>query len=257
MTPHRLKILLLCSCLLWFAGPTAAAELRVAVAANFAATLERLGEAHAREIGTRLVISSAASGKHYAQIRQGAPFDLFFSADDRRTRDLLESGHALPESRFVYAEGVLVLWSPAAGRIPPDGLAFLKGGDYQRLAMANPRSAPYGSAAMALLGRHGIQLPPDRLVRGQSIGQAFNYLVTGNAQAGLVALSQVIDHERRHGPGSRWLPRPEDYPPIRQEVVLLTGAGNPEAARRFLHWIRQDPVAAEIILADGYRLPTR
>ncbi|MCA1804783.1 MAG: molybdate ABC transporter substrate-binding protein [Xanthomonadaceae bacterium] len=257
MTKFLLRILLLASLLSWLGAQLAAAELRAAVAANFAATLERLGQAYARETGTRLIISSAASGKHYAQIRQGAPFDLFFSADDRRSRDLVRSGHALPDSPFVYAEGVLVLWSPTAGRIPQDGLAFLKSDDYPRLAMANPRIAPYGSAAMAVLERHDIRLAPDQLVRGQSVGQAFNFLVTGNAPAGFVALSQVIDHERRHGPGSRWLPRPDDYPPIRQEVVLLTTARNPKTAQRFLHWIRQDPVAAAIILADGYRLPDR
>lgn len=257
MTKFHPKLLLLTLLLTWLGTPLAAAELRVAAAANFAATLERLGKTHARETGVRLVISSAASGKHYAQIRQGAPFDLFFSADSQRTGDLVRSGHARADSRFVYAEGVLVLWSPAAGQIPPDGLGFLKAGGDLRLAMANPRTAPYGAAAAALLARHGIRPEPGRLVQGQSVGQAFNFLVTGNAQAGFVALSQVIEYERHQPPGSRWIPDPGDYPAIRQEAVLLATAANPVAAQRFLDWLRHDPVAADIMLADGYRLPDR
>jgi molybdate transport system substrate-binding protein len=108
------------------AAPVTAAELRIAVAANFTATLERLAEFYGPENGVRFAISSGSSGKHFAQIRQGAPFDIFFSADDRRTADLVASGHAVADSRFVYAEGVLALWSPDPGLIPEDGVAFLK-----------------------------------------------------------------------------------------------------------------------------------
>ncbi|WP_038043450.1 molybdate ABC transporter substrate-binding protein [Thioalkalivibrio sulfidiphilus] len=232
-----------------------ATELRVAVASNFTPTLERLAQAYQAEYGVQMAISSGSSGKHFAQIRQGAPFDLFFSADNLRTAELVESGQALPESRFVYAQGVLVLWSPDPERIPADALALLRQGDYRRLAMANPRVAPYGTAAEAVIEAHGIQVPRGRLVTGQSIGHAFNFIITGNAELGFVALSQAITWERQHGQGSRWLPDTAHYPPILQEAVQLRQARDPEAAHRFLDWVRNNPEARAIIEADGYRLP--
>lgn len=230
-----------------------ATELRIAVAANFAATLERLAGVYGPETDLRFAISSGSSGKHFAQIRQGAPFDLFFSADDRRTADLVASGHALADSRFVYAEGVLVLWSPDTNRIPEDGKAFLNSEDFRRIAIANPRVAPYGAAAEAVMGALGVEFAARRIVTGQSIGQAFNFVTTGNADAGFVALSQVITHERQHGEGSRWLPDAQSYPPILQEAVLLAAAREPDAARAFLDWVRTNPTASAIIQSDGYR----
>ena len=247
------RLILVCMILL-AATPVAATELRIAVAANFAATLDRLAEVYGSEEGIRFAISSGSSGKHFAQIRQGAPFDIFFSADDQRTADLIASGHAVADSRFVYAEGVLALWSPDAERIPADGAAYLKGGDYSRVSMANPRVAPYGAAAEAVMSAHGIELEAGRIVTGQSIGQAFNFVTTGNAEIGFLALSQVITHERQHGAGSRWVPAPVNYPPIVQEAVLLTAARNPDAARTFLDWVRTGDAAREVIEADGYRL---
>jgi molybdate transport system substrate-binding protein len=236
------------------AAPAMAAELRIAVAANFTATLERLAEFYGPENGVRFAISSGSSGKHFAQIRQGAPFDIFFSADDRRTADLVASGHAVADSRFVYAEGVLALWSPDPGWIPEDGVAFLKGDNYRHLAIANPRVAPYGAAAEAVMNVHGIEPGPGRLVTGQSIGQAFSFVTTGNAEVGFVALSQVIRHERQHGVGSRWIPGPDSYPPIVQEAVLITTARDPAAALAFLNWVRTSEAARQIIESDGYRL---
>jgi molybdate transport system substrate-binding protein len=246
------RLILVCMVLL-AAMPVAASELRIAVAANFTATLERLAEVYGPENGVRFAISSGSSGKHFAQIRQGAPFDIFFSADDQRTADLVARGHAVADSRFAYAEGVLALWSPDAGRIPADGAAFLTGGDYRRVSIANPRVAPYGAAAAAVMNAYGVEPGPGRLVTGQSIGQAFSFVTTGNAEVGFVALSQVITHERQHGTGSRWIPAPESYPPIVQEVVLLTAARDPDAARAFLDWVRTSVVAREVIESDGYR----
>jgi molybdate transport system substrate-binding protein len=247
------RLIMLCVAV-FAAMPAAAIELRIAVGANFAATLERLVAVYGPGSGVHFAISSGSSGKFFAQIRQGAPFDVFFSADDQRTADLAASGHAVPDSRFVYAEGVLVLWSPDAGRIPEDGAAFLKSGDYRRLAIANPRVAPYGLAAEAVLQAHGVDLEPRRIVTGQSIGQAFNFVTTGNAEIGFVALAQVLAQERKHRPGSRWLPDAETYPPIVQEAVLLTAAREPDAARAFLDWVRTSEVAREIMVSDGYRL---
>ena len=247
------RLIILCLAL-FAAFPAAATELRIAVAANFTATLERLVESYGSERDVRFAISSGSSGKHFAQIRQGAPFDIFFSADDLRTADLVASGHAVPDSRFMYAEGVLVLWSPDAGRIPEDGAAFLTSGDYRRIAIANPRVAPYGIAAEAVMQAHGVDLAARRIVTGQSIGQAFNFVTTGNAEVGFVALAQVIAQERQQGPGSRWQPDAETYPPIVQEAVLLTAARQPDAAREFLDWVRTSHTAHDIIRSDGYRL---
>jgi molybdate transport system substrate-binding protein len=247
------RLILVCIALL-VALPAAASELRIAVAANFTATLERLAEIYGPEHGVRFAISSGSSGKHFAQIRQGAPFDIFFSADDQRTADLVASGQAVADSRFAYSEGILALWSPHAGRVPADGAAFLAGDDYRRLSIANPRVAPYGAAAEAVMRAQGIEIATGRIVTGQSIGQAFNFVTTGNAEVGFVALSQVIGHERQYGAGSRWIPAPESYPPIVQEAVVLTAARNSDAAHEFLHWVRTSEVARAVIESDGYRL---
>ncbi len=244
--------MLLGLCLLAVA-PAHATELRIAVAANFTATLERLAEVYGAENDVRFSISSGSSGKHFAQIRQGAPFDLFFSADDQRTADLVAGGHAVAESRFVYARGILVLWSPDPARITDNAIALLQGDDYRRLAIANPRVAPYGATAEAVMSAHAIEPGRGRLITGQSIGQTFNFVTTGNADFGFVALSQVIHHERRHGPGSRWIPDPDSYPAIIQEAVLLGSAREPEAAGAFLDWVRNSETARAIIEADGYR----
>ena len=234
--------------------PARAMELRIAVAANFTATLERLAEVYGAESGVEFSISSGASGKHFAQISQGAPFDVFFSADDQRTADLVASGHAVADSRLVYARGVLVLWSPDPASIPDDAIGLLQGGEYRRLAIANPRVAPYGAAAEAVMQAHGIEPGRGRLVTGQSIGQTFNFVTTGNADFGFVALSQVIHHERQHGAGSRWTPDPDSYPAIIQEAVLLGSAREPQAASAFLDWVGNSETARAIIEADGYRL---
>ncbi|MFW5816511.1 MAG: molybdate ABC transporter substrate-binding protein, partial [Wenzhouxiangella sp.] len=179
---------------------------------------------------------------------------LFFSADDRRSADLVASGHAVADSRFVYAEGVLALWSPDPGRIPEDAVAFVNQSDPPRIAIANPRVAPYGAAAKAVMEAYGIVPEPGRLVTGQSIGQAFNFVTTGNAEVGFVALSQLISHERQHGPGSRWTPAVERYPTIVQEAVLLSAARDRQGARAFLDWVRDSETARAIIRSDGYRL---
>ena len=242
-------------CLLLMAAmPALATEIRIAVAANFTATLERLAEVYGAENGVQFAISSGSSGKHFAQIRQGAPFDLFFSADVQRTAYLVAGGHAVSDSRFAYAQGLLVLWSPDSERIPDDAIALLQGSDYRRLAIANPRVAPYGTAAEAVMLAHGIEPGSGRLVTGQSIGQTFNFVTTGNADFGFVALSQVIHHERQHGAGSRWTPDPDSYPAIIQEAVLLGSAREPEAASVFLDWVRNSETARTLIEADGYRL---
>jgi molybdate transport system substrate-binding protein len=235
----------------------ASEPLRIAVAANFTTTMERLARAYQQQHGVASQISSGSSGKHYAQIRQGAPFDLFFSADNMRTADLEEGGHAVADSRQVYALGRLVLWSSDPNRIPEDGAALLASDQYRRLAMANPRVAPYGAAADALLEGLDIRLPRGRVVIGQSLGQTLNFVTSGNAEIGFVALSQANIYEREHGAGSRWLPPEDSYPAIVQEAIVLSASNQQEAALKLLAWMREDPTARAIIEEDGYRLPEK
>ncbi len=241
---------------------TAGAELRIAVASNYQHTLQQLVQVYRQahpDFSVRL--SSASSGKHHAQIRQGAPFDLFFSGDDWRTADLEAGGLTVPGSRFAYAHGQLVLWSADPNAIPyttpADGLALLRSGNFNRLAMANPRVAPYGVAAEQLLADAGITLGPRQRVTGQSIGQAFGFVVSGNADLGLVAASQVVLHERSGKPGSHWFPPADSYPAIVQEAVILKRATDNIQARDFMHWIKCSQAAHELMQADGYRIPER
>lgn len=235
----------------------AAEELRIAVAANFTATLERLVETYTNQhLDFSASISSGASGKHFAQIRQGAPFDIFFSADNELTAQLVESGHALAGSRDVYATGVLVLWSPDPKKIPADGLRLLRSAEFRHLAIANPRTAPYGVAAESLLQNADINVPRGKLVTGQSLGQAFTFVTSGNAELGFVAASQVIAYERDKAAGSRWTPELNSYPSIVQEVVVLSASKQPKAAQLFIDWVRNNADAHAIISADGYGIPT-
>ncbi len=225
-----------------------AGEARVAVAANFLPVLRDLDAAFT-ERGHRLKISSGSTGKLYAQIVHGAPFDLFLAADRARPERLEREGRSVPGSRFTYAVGRLVLWSPAPARFN-DGLRWLREGRFRRLAIANPQTAPYGRAARQFLRRHDLWRPLQaRLVRGESVSQALQFVASGNAEAGLVALSQVIGRT-----GSRWpVPAAEHEPIAQQAVLLVRGADNP-AARAF-HAFLQSPPARRIIRAAGYALP--
>ena len=231
-----------------FAGAVQAGQARVAVAANFLPVLRELGAAFAAG-GHHLQISSGSTGKLYAQIVHGAPFDLFLAADQARPERLEREGRIVPGSRFTYAIGHLVLWSPAPERFS-DGLGWLREGRFQRLAIANPKTAPYGRAARQFLRHHDLWVHLQaKLVRGESVSQALQFVASGNADAGLVALSQVNGRA-----GSRWLVPATDHDPIVQQAVLLVhGADNP-AARAFYAFL-QSPPARRIIRAAGYILP--
>ena len=243
--------LLLILALVLSAACAQAAQIRVAVAANFHGTLQQLAERFAAHSGHRLVISAGASGALATQIANGAPFDVFLSADGERPRWLEERGLAVAGTRFVYARGVLVLWSPREGVVDADA-AVLTTGSFRHLALADPRLAPYGAAAEQVLRARGVFEQLDaarRLVRGQSIGQTWSQVASGAAELGFVALSQV----RRDGvvPGSHWIVPRELHAPIEQAAVLLAGAAEPDAARDFLAWLRGDEARA-LIEAAGY-----
>ncbi|MFP4616263.1 MAG: molybdate ABC transporter substrate-binding protein [Thiohalorhabdus sp.] len=221
----------------------------MAVAANFNAAIQALEPRFEEATGHDLRISTGSTGKLFAQIRNGAPFDAFLAADARRPRLLEEAGTAVDDSRFTYAVGRLALWSPDPDRVR--GKATLAEGDFRHLAMANPRTAPYGLAArQALQALDRWADLRDRIVRGENIAQAHQYAASGAAELGLVALAQVSGPEAPEE-GSRWVVPGDLHEPIRQQAVLLDqGAGN-AAARAFLEFL-QGPEAREILADFGY-----
>jgi len=239
---------------LLLAGSAAAAELHVAVAANFLDPLQKLTPIYQRASGHRLLPSAGATGQLYAQIQQGAPFDVFLSADRERPQQLETAGLTVAGTRFTYATGRLVLWSSKAGALGSDGAAFLKGGGYRFLAIANPETAPYGLAAQQVLQKlrlWDVLNDQKKLVTGESIAQTRQFAATGNADAAFIAVSQVIKPDGSFE-GSSWLPPAELYEPIDQDAVLLARSTEQVAARDFLRWLRSDAEALKIIRAAGY-----
>ncbi len=222
-----------------------------AVAANFAETAEALAPLFHQATGHELHLTTGSTGKLYAQIGAGAPFDLLLSADAATPARLLAEGKAVADSGFTYAIGRLTLWSPDPDRIGPDGPAALRDPDLRFVAIANPDLAPYGHAAREVLQELGLwaALQP-RIAMGQNIGQAHSMVATGAAELGLVALS-AVQSPRNPAQGSRWDVPQALFEPIRQDAVLLNpGADNP-AARAFLDFLR-GPEAVTVIDAYGY-----
>jgi molybdate transport system substrate-binding protein len=237
----------LLAALLAFAAPCAAADTQVAVAANFTAPAKEIAAAFARATGHRAILSFGSSGAFYAQIAQGAPFEIFLSADAERPRQAEKDGFGVAGSRFTYAIGRLVLYSARPGLVDGKG-AVLRRGDFAHLAIADPAAAPYGAAAIQTTTKLGLYpaLAP-KVVRGSSIAQAYEFVAGGAAELGFVALSQVIATPG----GSRWLVPATLHAPIDQQAILLrTGAGNP-AALSFLKFLRSRAAVA-IIRRYGY-----
>lgn len=234
-------------CLLGSAYSTAE-SIRVAVASNFQQTLVQIIDAFEAQHDISVSISSASSGKHYAQILHGAPFDLFFSADQDKINRLIASGHISSTDSWIYAQGKLVLFSKNSDVLPLS-MASL-GQANLRIAMANPKLAPYGVAAKNLLDH----LQPDSsttIIVGENIAQAFHFSNTQNADIGLVAMSQVIRNQAR----KHYLEVPQSlYPPILQKVGLIKNSKNKAPARLFLDFLDSND-SKKIILANGYRMP--
>jgi molybdate transport system substrate-binding protein len=228
-------------------GPAMADEVLVAVASNFTGAIKAVAERFEQDTGHEVVLSFGSTGKHYAQIRHGAPYHAFFAADVKRPQMLDDEGRIVPGSRFTYAFGKLVLWSPDAELVDAGG-GILAQGDFQRLAIANPRLAPYGAAAQQVLEARGLwdALQP-RVVRGENIGQAYQYVKSGAAQLGFVAYSQVRTPDSDPS-GSAWVVPEELYTPIEQQAVLLKDT---PAARAFMDYVRSKE-AAGIIEGYGY-----
>jgi len=230
-------------------GSARAAETQVAVAANFTAPAKEIAAAFRTATGHTATLSFGASGAFYAQIANGAPFEVFLSADADRPAKAENDGFAVPGSRFTYAIGRLVLYSTIAGMVDPAG-AVLKRGTFAHLAIADPVAAPYGAAAVETIARLGLTTTVrPKLVTANSITNAYQFVATGAAELGFVAQSQVIGVTG----GSRWLiPAALHAPIIQQAVLLRTGAANP-AATAFIAFLR-GPQAAAIIRRYGYEV---
>ena len=230
-----------------------AGEAHVAVAANFAGSAKNLADQFERTSGHKVLLSAGSTGKFYAQIRNGAPFDVFLSADDETPARLEKEGLAVAGTRFAYAIGKLVLWSPRPGVVDADG-AVLRAGAFKRIAIANPKLAPYGAAARDVMQKLGVwSTLQDKLVLGENIAQTLQFVSSGNAELGFVALSQVRQGGKL-AEGSYWLVPQTHHDPLRQDGVLLTRATANPAARQFLDFLRT-PSARESIRGDGYDLP--
>lgn len=228
----------------------AADEVPVAVAANFALPMQKVAAAFARATGHKAVVAVGSTGRFYAQVRSGAPFQVLLSGDDETPARLEAEGLGVAGSRFTYAVGRLALWSATPGRVDPRGEVLRQGG-FDRLAIAAPRLAPYGAAAMEVMERLGLlpQLRP-RLVQGDSIAQAWQFVASGNAALGFVALSQV-QAEGRITQGSAWVVPAQLHAPLRQDAVLLLPGRDKPAARALLAFLQTDEARA-IIRGHGY-----
>ncbi len=230
-----------------------AEEVRVAVAANFLATLNEIVTTFEQDTGHVVTVSSGSSGRLYAQIKNGAPFDVFFSADVMRPRLMEEEGLAVQGSRFTYAVGRLTLWSPGPTMIEGNGKAMLLSDEVEHVAIANPKTAPYGAAAKEVLQALGLWEPiQDRLVRGENIGQTFHFVFSKNAQLGFVALSQVLGH-KVNGAGRRWDVPAHLHAPLRQQAVLLHNGQDNEVAYAFLDYVK-GATSLNVIERFGYGL---
>lgn len=228
-----------------------AAEVQVAVAANFSGPLAKIGEHFTARTGHVIKASAGSTGKFYTQIASGAPFEVLIAADDETPKKLVTEGHAISGSNFTYAVGQLVLWSAQPG-VADDAGAVLASDRYNKLAIANPKVAPYGKAAMEVLQAlgAGTRATP-RLVTGDTITQAYQFVATGNAEIGFVALSQVAV-PGKPVTGSMWRVPQSLYGDIRQDAVLLKPGEGSEAARALLDYLK-GPEARAIIQSYGYR----
>ncbi len=244
-----LRLLVMTTALI-IARPLQASEVRVAVASNFLATAKALAAAFERHATHQVILSPGATGRHFAQIVHGAPFDVFLAADAKRPRRLEETGLAIKGSRFTYAVGRLVLWSPRPGFVDRQG-KVLATGRFAHLALANPRLAPYGRAARETLLCLGLwkSLQP-RLVQGENAAQAFHFVTSGAAQLGFAALAQIVSL-KAGDKGSFWMVPRHCHGPILQQAVVLRDTA---AAQAFAAFLRSQAARA-IIEAQGYELP--
>lgn len=234
------------------AMPALADEVKLAVAANFTAPMQKIALEFEKDTGHKALVSTGATGAFYAQIKNGAPFEILLSADDETPAKLEAEGAGVKASRFTYAIGRLVLWSAKSGYVDDKG-EVLKKGAFAKLALANPKTAPYGAAGVEVLRKLGLfEAVQPKIVQGENISQAFQFVSTGNAELGFVALSQVWENGALKS-GSAWIVPVTEHAPIRQDAILLNnGAGKP-AAEALLKYLKSDKVKT-IIKAYGYEI---
>lgn len=234
------------SIVFWFSAGASAASVNAAVAANFAQVATDLAAKFKEKTGDDVVLSFGATGALYTQITQAAPFDVFLSADDKRTATAIDDGFGVAGTDFTYAVGKVVLYSPTIDLT--NGEAVLKANAFGHIAIADPKAAPYGAAGMSVIEALGLTeaLTP-KIVTGENITQTQQFVESGSAELGFVALSQVIGK-----PATQiWAPPQEDYAPIRQNAVLLTPAAQNDVAKAFLAYLKSDEAVA-VIEAAGY-----
>ena len=231
-----------------FAAPAGAGQTNVAVAANFTEPAKEIAALFKQKTGNDAVLSFGASGPLFAQIAHDAPFQVFLSADTERPKAAVKQEYGVPGTVFTYAVGKLVLWSRVVD--VARGEEALKAGAFAKLAIANPAGAPYGTAAIETMKALGVYdaLQP-KIVQGNSIAQAFEFVDTKNAEVGFVALSQL----KGVSDGTRWLVPQDLYAPIRQDAVLLKKGENDEASKAFLEFLK-GPGARAVIEKFGYAL---
>lgn len=227
-----------------------AAEVQVAVAANFTAPMKQLAAAFEKDTGHKALLSFGATGKLYAQIRHGAPFEVFLAADDKSPARLEAEGAAVGGSRFTYALGRLVLWSAQAGFVDDKG-EVLKSGKFKHLSIANPKLAPYGAAAVETLRALKLfDAVQGKFVQGENIAQAHQFVASGNAELGLLALSQVMQ-DGRIREGSAWRVPGDLHAPIKQDAVILDRGKRNPAAEALVGFLKGEKAKA-VIRSFGY-----
>lgn len=223
-----------------------AAEVKVAVAANFTEPAKEIAALFETATGHKLVLSFGATGQFFAQIAQGAPFEVFLAADNETPAKAVAEGHAVKDTQFTYAVGRLVLYSPTPGMVT--GEQTLKDATFDKIAIANPATAPYGAAAVEVMEKLGVKTAlAAKIVQGQNIGQTYQFVKTGNAETGFVSLSQIATVAG----GSRWIVPAELHEPILQDAVLLKPGEASEAARALLDFLRST-AARSVIEKFGY-----
>lgn len=226
--------------------------VQVAVAANFTAPMQKIAADFEKATGHTAQLAFGSTGKFYAQIKNGAPFEIFLSADEETPAKLEKEGAAVAGSHFTYAVGRLVLWSAKSDYVDGKG-EVLKHGNFLHLALANPKTAPYGAAGLEVLKKLGVlDAVQARIVQGENIAQTHQFVATGNAELGFVALSQVYK-DGKMAPGSAWIMPASLYAPIRQDAVLLAKGKANTAAEALLNYLKGDK-AKTVIKSFGYDL---
>jgi molybdate transport system substrate-binding protein len=226
-------------------------EIQVAVAANFTVPMRKIADEFEKETGHKPLLAFGTVGGFYAQMKNGAPFEVLVSSDMETPDKLIRDGLAIQETRYTYANGKLVLWSAASGTVDATG-EVLKSGKFRHFALANPRLAVYGAAGTEVLRKLGVleEIQP-KIVLAENITQCYQFVASGNAELGFVALSQIIAPNGRIETGSAWMVPADLYPPIRQDVILLSPGKGKSPALALVNYLRTEK-ARSVIRAYGY-----